>query len=184
MTEATIALESAEELFAAPVPDPLAGRFETHSGMDRLLDRLTPAAARSPLTVVVEVPDADAGLAARLRPAIAGYVGHRVAELRTAKRQIERRGYTELALGLVFLAACLALSSAAVAIPAGPEWLGFVVAEGLVIVGWIALWHPVDMLLFERGPLRREIRLLEAIAAADLRATPPTAAATPSSLVE
>ena len=172
MTELTIALETAEELFAAPEPDPLKGRFETHSGMDRLLDALTPAQARGPLTVVVEVPGADANLEARIRPAIAGYVAHRVAELRAAKRHIERRGYTELSLGLVFLAACLVLSSAAVAVPAGPEWLGFVVAEGLVIVGWIALWHPVDMLLFERGPLRREILLLQAIAAAELRVNP------------
>ncbi len=173
MIEVTITLESAEELFTAPEAEPLAGRFETHSGMDRLLDHLTPAATRAPFTVVVEVPGADAHLRSRLQPAIAGYVAHRVADLRAAKRRIERRGYTELALGLVFLAACLLLSSAAVAVPAGPEWLGFVVAEGLVIVGWIVLWHPVDMLLFERWPLRREIRLLEAIAAADLRVTSP-----------
>lgn len=174
MTEITITLQHAEELFAAPAPDPLAGRFETRSGMDRLLDTLTPATARNPLTVIVEVPAAEAELGARLRPAVAGYVAHRVAELRAAKRRIERRGFTELALGLVFLAACLVLSGAAVAVPGGPAWLGLVVAEGLVIVGWIALWHPVDMLLFERWPLRREIVLLEAIAAADLQVAAPS----------
>jgi hypothetical protein len=41
-----------------------------------------------------------------------------------------------------------------------PEWLGQLVVEGLVIVGWIALWHPVDMLCFDRLPLLRDKRVL------------------------
>lgn len=35
-----------------------------------------------------------------------------------------------------------------------------------MIVGWIALWHPVDMLFFERIPLVREQRILRRIAGA------------------
>ena len=36
-------------------------------------------------------------------------------------------------------------------------------------VGWIALWHPVDMLFFERLPLLREQRVLRRIQNADVR---------------
>lgn len=171
MTELVLALDTAEELFAAPEPNPLAGRFETESGMDRLVDVLTPSAARAPLTLELQITHADSTTTAQIPSALAGYVDHRVAELRQEKRRIERRGLTELVFGLLFLGVCLALSGAAASVPGGPAWLGLVIAEGLVIVGWIALWHPVDMLLFERWPLRREIILLQAIARAEVRVT-------------
>lgn len=171
MTDLVLRLDTPEELFAAPEADPLAGHFETESGVDRLLDVLTPSAARTPLTLELQIACAAANLETRIRPALAGYVDHRVAELRQEKRRIERRGLTELVFGLLFLGVCLALSGAAASVPGGPAWLGLVIAEGLVIVGWIALWHPVDMLLFERWPLRREIALLRAIARADVRVT-------------
>jgi hypothetical protein len=171
VTELVLALDTAEELFAAPDPDPLAGRFETESGMDRLVDVLTPSSARAPLTLELRIAGADPGITSQIRTALAGYVDHRVAQLRQEKRRIERRGLTELVFGLLFLGVCLALSGAAVSVPGGPAWLGLVIAEGLVIVGWIVLWHPVDMLLFERWPLRREIVLLRAIAGAQVRVT-------------
>ncbi len=82
--------------------------------------------------------------------------------------RVARRGRTELLFGVVFLAACFALSSAA-ASSLEPYWLSDFISEGLIIVGWIALWHPVDMLLFERWPLRRDIRLLRTIRDAEIR---------------
>jgi len=37
--------------------------------------------------------------------------------------------------------------------------LGAILQEGLTIVGWVALWRPLDLLLFERWALRRDIAL-------------------------
>ncbi|WP_247828979.1 hypothetical protein [Arthrobacter antioxidans] len=67
----------------------------------------------------------------------------------------------ELIFGLLFLALCLVLSSSVAALVVGPAWLNQFIVEGLIIVGWIALWHPIDLLLFERWPLRTELRKVE-----------------------
>ena len=74
---------------------------------------------------------------------------------------IPRLGLYGALVGLA-VAALLASSS-------GPSWARTFFSEGLIIVGWIALWHPVDMLFFERLPLLREQRVLRRIQNADVR---------------
>jgi hypothetical protein len=36
-----------------------------------------------------------------------------------------------------------------------------VLGEGLVIGGWVAMWRPIEILLYDWWPLRREIALRE-----------------------
>ena len=49
-------------------------------------------------------------------------------------------------------------------LPAAPGlgWLG----EGLLILGWVALWRPVEVLLYEHWEAADERRALERLAAA------------------
>jgi hypothetical protein len=37
-----------------------------------------------------------------------------------------------------------------------PEVVARFLDEGFVIAGWVALWYPLDVLLYQRWPLRRE----------------------------
>jgi hypothetical protein len=36
-----------------------------------------------------------------------------------------------------------------------------VIGEGLIIGGWVAMWRPIEILLYDWWPLRREIGELE-----------------------
>jgi NhaP-type Na+/H+ or K+/H+ antiporter len=64
-----------------------------------------------------------------------------------------------LAIGLLFLFACLYLRRSLQS--AGSNEL---IAEGLLIIGWVALWRPVEMFLYDWWPLLRQQRRFEAIA--------------------
>lgn len=97
--------------------------------------------------------------------AVAGYCAERIERIQEQRAQVRRLGLKELYVGLAFLRACLALGSALSASQLGPEWLRSFFTEGPVIVGWIALWHPVDMLFFARIPLIKEERILRRISA-------------------
>ena len=68
-------------------------------------------------------------------------------------------GRISLVIGIGFVAAAIGIG----------EWLASrttsshaqIVAESFVIGAWVALWHPVNIFLFEWWPLRREARLYD-----------------------
>ncbi|HEV7267955.1 MAG TPA: hypothetical protein VGN83_24085 [Falsiroseomonas sp.] len=129
--------------------------------------------AEVPLHVTVRLPpDAiGSGDKARLEDALATHFGLLAeAQERTAKEHLAdaRRS---LAIGLTILASCLMvawwLTSAFSERP-----LNRIGRESLVILGWVALWKPVEMLLHDRRPILRRVRLLRRLAQASVRVVP------------
>jgi hypothetical protein len=70
-------------------------------------------------------------------------------------RRFARDARASLAIGLVFLALCLVI----IRFIAGETtaWGGYV-AEGLTIAGWVAMWRPMQMYLYDWWPVRRKVR--------------------------
>jgi hypothetical protein len=54
------------------------------------------------------------------------------------------------------LVMCLTLAALTVSLPAGP--LRRIVREGLVITGWVTMWRPLEVLLYDWWPLIDERR--------------------------
>jgi hypothetical protein len=73
-------------------------------------------------------------------------------------RRLMREGWQSLLIGVAFLGACLA---AAEALGKEPSRVLGVVREGLVIGGWVAMWRPMEIYLYEWWPLRRRGRVFE-----------------------
>jgi len=69
-----------------------------------------------------------------------------------------------LSIGLAMLVVFLTLAELTVSLPSGP--LREILREGLVITGWVAMWRPLEVLLYVWWPLvdeRRQVsRMLEA----------------------
>ena len=87
-----------------------------------------------------------------------------MAGLDRERRAIGRQGHKELIFGIVVLTGLLVLAAVIESLlPDSPDALHMVLPEGLVIVAWIALWNPVDKLLFARWPLQRETTYLQHI---------------------
>ena len=74
-------------------------------------------------------------------------------------RRLMREGWQSLLIGVVFLGACL-VTSEALGGPQSGRILG-VVREGLVIAGWVAMWRPMEIYLYEWWPLRRRGKVFE-----------------------
>ncbi len=86
-------------------------------------------------------------------------------------RRLVREGRTSLAIGLVALAVCTIGATLTPASVLGA--FGEVAAESLLIAGWVAMWHPLDVLLYGVWSVRRERHLLERLANADVVLTTP-----------
>ena len=101
---------------------------------------------------------------------IPAIVRHHYATLRERAeyrlRRAVRAGRFSLIVGTAVLLAALALAETAGQLASGG--FGVVLGEGLTIVGWVALWRPLDLLLFERWALRRDIALYRRLEAMDM----------------
>ena len=72
-------------------------------------------------------------------------------------KRLLREGRTSLFIGLLFLAACLLLSKMLLGHEQG-TWAA-VVRESLTIAGWVAMWRPMQIYLYDWWPLRRRSRI-------------------------
>ena len=78
--------------------------------------------------------------------------------LRHRRREQRRTGHVALVLAVVLVSALLALSQfVTTAIPGS---LGVGLKEGLVILSWVVLWRPVEVLIYDGIPVRRERKVV------------------------
>lgn len=165
-----VVLDQVEDLFTATSFAPLEGRFEPRSGMEQVLDqvalhRLHPA---QPLQLKLTVRRPTEVSDDAIRTAIRGYCEAVIVDRQLDLKRIQRIGRNALLLGLGFLAACMALSTAANAASFLPEFIRRLFGEGLVIAGWVGLWRPIEVMLFDTRPPQHDIRLHRAIARAEI----------------
>ena len=88
---------------------------------------------------------------------IHNYFAYRANLNRLAFRRLMRRGRTSLLIGLLFLAACLITTKLLLGDLVG-TWVR-IVRESLTIAGWVAMWRPMEIYLYDWWPLRRKGRL-------------------------
>lgn len=98
-------------------------------------------------------------VARSLPESVANYFYYRAQQARVELGRLLRLAAVNMVIGLLFLAACLALCRALLA-----SGLIELLAEGLLMIGWVALWRPVEMFLYYRWPLLRRRRRFKAIA--------------------
>lgn len=92
--------------------------------------------------------------------AIRNYFTYRAGLARLEVRRTLQQGRATFAVGVLFLAICMGLRQLLREVTGGGEgW--HVVEEGLLIVGWVAMWKPLDLLLYDWWPVRRRRRTFE-----------------------
>jgi len=90
-------------------------------------------------------------------------------KVKNEQRQLRlqfRRGRYELLIGLAFLAICLSLRALVAQMLAPP--LEPIVGESLLIVGWVAMWGPLDVFLYGWWPIVERSRLYRRLAQAPI----------------
>jgi len=91
-----------------------------------------------------------------IRTAVHNHFAHRAKITDLEFKRLLKRGRTSLFIGLLFLAACLLLTKMLVGREVG-TWAA-VVRESLTIAGWVAMWRPMQIYLYDWWPLRRRSR--------------------------
>ena len=93
-----------------------------------------------------------------------GIIGRRM-QVRT----ILRRGRRSLLIGLAFLIVCL-ISRELLPLPETP--IDRILRESLLIVGWVAMWGPLDVFLYGWWPIAGRRRMFARLASIDVEVKP------------
>lgn len=102
---------------------------------------------------------------------------YEIQRLRRSRRRARRTGVISLGIALVLVGVFLFLSQLVGSIVPGS--LGTALKEGLVIAGWVVMWRPVEVLIYDWIPSRHERRIMSKLLAAELDVRTPEAHTVP-----
>lgn len=168
----SLRLRDINQLFNSLDPSPFLDR-----DLDRDVEEFIVSWAREsrrnlPFEVVIHLgTNPDPHRAQEAQDAVRRYFVARAELKQRELHQLLRRAYFVLTIGVLFLTTCL--SVAAMARRVFSEGTADIVREGMVIVGWVAMWRPLEIYLYDWWPFRKDWLLLQRLADAEVRLVPP-----------
>ncbi len=114
------------------------------------------------LLIHVATPPGQGRGASDVENAVQHYFASRADIKRREFRYLMRQGRTVLLVGVLFLASCLLVGQ--LLSRTGDGALVGVARESLTIAGWVAMWRPIQLYLYDWWPLRDDVRNLDRLA--------------------
>ena len=167
----SLRLREIDQLFNSMDPTPFR-----HRDLDRNAEEFIeswaqefPSGSRFLLVIHLEQKPDEEHPAELLAEAIHNFYADKA---QLAERELRRQlrfGRTSLLVGLAFLSLCTLGAKAAAGLGGGP--MADILREGLVIAGWVAMWRPIQVFLYEWWPILRRRRMLQNLGRAQVRVT-------------
>ena len=159
-----------QQLFNSMDPAPFHLRDLDPAVAAYIVDWAEEAPPRAALGLRVTLNDEAArpGDAALLRDAVHEHFKRRVLASRRELKHLFRNGRISLAIGLGFLAVAIFISESVTGLITN-EHYALLVQESVVIGGWVALWHPINIFLYDWWPIRASGKLHERLSTAEVQ---------------
>jgi len=163
-----IRLRSTQQLFDGRDPAPFRERDLDAVAVDFLYSAAEEIPVSKALKIVLrlEEPGAHSVSAVEIEAAIRAHFEHEREQVKRRLRQQRQFGHVALAAGLSVLVALLTAAELTRQLPAGHA--REILREGLVIGGWVAMWRPIEMLLYDWWPLVQRRKHIGRILAAQI----------------
>ena len=151
-----------EQLFYSIDPSPFNARDLDPAAHDYILDCAKDAPGHAALELLIHVDRASEAEPHPpwLEEAIRTHFAARARTDRLRLKELFGRGRVSLLIGVAFLSAAMVLANYS------KHWLpegspAQIVRESLSIGGWVAMWRPMEIFLYDWWPLLARIRLLD-----------------------
>ncbi len=151
-----------EQLFHTLDASPFHDRSLDREAEEFIVGNAREISAHIPLTLIVylsqktDLPDPGRNVA----DAVHAHFGRRAAQSDWELRELFRRGRATLVIGVPILAAAL-ITGEMLAQTMGMRPLPGIVRESLIIGGWVAMWRPMEIFLYDWWPIRDQRRMFE-----------------------
>ena len=148
-----------EQLFNSMDPSPFQEKDLDHDAEEFIVSWAKEYARKDPLLLVVHANQPTEIADEVIERAVRNYFVYRGRLNRLEFRQLLKQGRISLVIGLLFLTSCLLVSE--LLIQQQPGTLLSLLRESLTIGGWVAMWRPMQILLYDWWPLRRVGKIYE-----------------------
>jgi hypothetical protein len=160
-----VKVQTLHQLFNSMDPSPFHERDLDHDAEEFIVSWAQEHPRATPLKLLVHLGQRpETGEAATaISESIHHYFAYKADLTSRDLRRLMREGWISLLIGLAFLAACVV--TAQTIAKRAPGWQEFT-KEGLTILGWVAMWHPLEIYLYRWWPqwsLGRVYRKLSAM---------------------
>lgn len=163
-----VQLRSAHQLFDGRDPAPFRERDLDEDAVEYILGAIQEIAPKAEIKIVFWIADEPTLQipTETVIEAVRAYFGYEVIRYQRRLREHVRQGQITLAVGLTAMTIFLVLGEMTQWLPVGT--FREVLREGLVITGWVAMWRPIEVLLYDWRPLVRQRRLCERVVGAEI----------------
>jgi hypothetical protein len=167
-----IKLSTIQQLYATLDPAPFFEKDLDADAEEYILGAAQDLGFRAPIKLVFYLPpdQAESAEARDIERSIHNYFAYRLWAGERELRGLMRNGWIWLVVGLAFLAVCITARQFVLTFE--PEPVAHVVAEGLLLVGWVAMWRPLQTFLYDWWPIRRRCRTLAALSTTPVEIRP------------
>lgn len=155
-----LSVAAPEQLFNSLDPFPFRERDLDKAAEEFIVGWARELPAGSPIRIVVHMPRANVGSwqAGDMEAAFGSYFAYRAEIVGRDLRELFRTGRRSLQIGLAVLLLSVAASELSIA-AFGHEGIAAVLNEGLIILGWVANWRPLEIFLYDWWPIVGHRRL-------------------------
>jgi hypothetical protein len=164
-----------EQLFNSMDPAPFRERDLDPHAEEFIVGWAQELKGDGPMALVVHL-DRQKGTAeeaATLKDAVRQFFSQRAHVARQRLRRLLRVGRTSLVIGLIFLALSIVVGDLLAGMM-GESRFNNVIRESLLIGGWVAMWRPLEVFLYDWWPIRNEARLLDRLSAMRVQIAQPS----------
>jgi hypothetical protein len=162
-------LRRVAQLFHTLDPSPFRDSDLAREAEDYIVGWAEDFPASAPIAIVIHIPPSEYARAseADIAAAVRGYFALQAHGVTRELKELFRTGRFALAVGLAVLSVCMLIAwYIAAGLKEGP--LSQIIQESFVIIGWVAIWKPADVFLFEWPPIARRRALFRRLAAAEV----------------
>ena len=159
------------QLFNSFDPSPFHERDLDKDAEEYIVGSAEEVSHRRPLALVIHLPSDQVPEPGRsdLTAAIHNYFAYREALERRRLRLLLHDGRIALGIGLTFLFFCVLLRQLISSLGYGTA--SEILSEGMLIIGWVAMWRPLEIFLYDWWPIRRDARLYDRLGRMPVRVT-------------
>ena len=166
-------LRDVNQLFHTLDPSPFRERSLDEAAEAFIVSWARDLPHKASLELLVHLPDhgRDDELCAQVETAVQSHFQYLAEVKRREFRQLMARGRTSLLIGLSFLALCMIVGNALASV--GSSALFQFGRESLLIGGWVAMWRPIEIFLYDWWGVRRQERNYERLGRMPVRLSGP-----------
>lgn len=155
-----VKLSSIGQLFNSFDPSPFIEKDLDDEVESYIFQSVREFALNTPLKLVFYLSVSEQDEAKQILPeAIHHYFDYRKQNVEKELRTILRQGRNSLIVGLMFFLTCISINELMNWLANGP--LTHIFHEGLAIIGWVAMWRPVETFLYDWRSLNNNKKLYD-----------------------